>query len=125
VAAYKHEAESRGFPYITLPPEINLADPIFSDFYKTASYTLENGKGQTVYGEPIYFSFTIPNTVKNLEGATSFARFILSPAGADILEDQGLNIIQPVIEGNVSSVPSGIKNEVQGIESTPPLAAID
>jgi molybdate/tungstate transport system substrate-binding protein len=125
VAAYKHEAVARGLPYITLPPEINLADPKFSNFYGTASYTLDNGEGQTVFGEPIYFSFTIPNTVKNLEGATSFATFILSPAGADILEDQGLNIIQPVIEGNVSSVPSGIKNEVQGIESTPPLAAID
>lgn len=125
VAAYKHEAVARGLPYITLPPEINLADPKFSNFYRTASYTLDNGEGQTVFGEPIYFSFTIPNTVKNLEGATSFATFILSPAGADILEDQGLNIIQPVIEGNISSVPSGIKNEVQGMESTPTLAAID
>src|ERR687891_588552 len=38
VAAYKHEAVSRGLPYITLPPEINLADPTFSDFYKRASY---------------------------------------------------------------------------------------
>ncbi|MFZ0556538.1 MAG: extracellular solute-binding protein, partial [Nitrososphaeraceae archaeon] len=65
VAAYKHEAVARGLPYITLPPNINLANPTFSDFYKTASYTLEDGKGQTVFGEPIYFSFTIPNTVKN------------------------------------------------------------
>jgi molybdate/tungstate transport system substrate-binding protein len=31
VAAYKHEAMSRGLPYITLPPQINLADPIFAD----------------------------------------------------------------------------------------------
>ncbi len=117
MAAYKHEAESRGFPYITLPPEINLADPIFSDFYKTASYTLENGKGQTVYGEPIYFSFTIPNTVKNLDGATSFATFILS-LGADILEDQGMNFINPTIEGNLSNVPSEITNAVKDRNNT-------
>ena len=40
VAAYKHEAVARGLPYIALPPEINLADPTFSSFYRTASYTL-------------------------------------------------------------------------------------
>src|ERR671918_1290192 len=56
VAAYKHEAVARGIPYITLPTEINLVDPKFSNFYKKASYTLEDGKGQTVFGEPICFS---------------------------------------------------------------------
>ena len=114
VAAYKHEAVVRGHPYITLPVEINLADPKFSTFYKTASYTLEDGKGQTVFGEPIYFSFTIPNTVKNIDGATSFAAFILSPNGRNILEDQGLNIIEPDIEGNVSNVPSNVVNAIKG-----------
>ena len=113
VAAYKHEAVARGLPYITLPPNINLANPTFSDFYKTASYTLEDGKGQTVFGEPIYFSFTIPNTVKNLPGATSFATFILSPNGESILEDQGLNFAKPVIEGNVEKVPSTIKDVIK------------
>ena len=113
VAAYKHEAVAGGLPFITLPPEINLANPTFSDFYKTASYTLEDGKGQTVFGEPIYFSFTIPNTVKNLPGDTSFATFILSPNGESILEDQGLNFVKPVIEGNVEKVPSTIKDVIE------------
>ena len=36
VAAYKHEAVARGLPYITLPPQINLANPTFIDFYKKA-----------------------------------------------------------------------------------------
>jgi molybdate/tungstate transport system substrate-binding protein len=39
VAAYKHEAVAKGLPYITLPPQINLADPTFIDFYKKGSYT--------------------------------------------------------------------------------------
>ena len=116
-AAYKHEAVARGLPYITLPPNINLADPTFSNFYKTSSYTLENGNGQTVLGEPIYFSFTIPVTVKDLAGATSFAAFILSPNGESILEDQGLNFIKPVIEGNMEKVPSSIRNVIDQKES--------
>lgn len=113
VAAYKHEAVARGLPYITLPPEINLADPTFSNFYKTASYTLEDGKGQTVFGEPIYFSFTIPTTVKNLDGAISFGTFILSPNGESILEEQGLNFINPVAEGNMEKVPSVIRDVLE------------
>ncbi len=117
VAAYKHEAVARGLPYITLPPNINLADPTFSNFYKTSSYTLENGNGQTILGEPIYFSFTIPVTVKNLAGATSFATFILSPNGESILEDQGLNFIKPVVEGNMEKVPLAIRNEIDQKES--------
>jgi molybdate/tungstate transport system substrate-binding protein len=113
VAAYRHETVARGLPYITPPPEINLADPTFSNLYKTASYTLQNGEGQTVFGEQIYFSFTIPNTVKNLDGAISFCTFILSPNGESILEEQGLNFINPVAEGNMEKVPSVIRDVLE------------
>lgn len=115
VAAYKHEAVARGLPYITLPPEINLADPAFSNFYKIASYTLENGNGQTVFGEPIYFSFTIPVTVKNLDGAIAFANFILSAGGRNITEDHGLNTIRPEIVGDKESVPEAIIRPIFGL----------
>jgi molybdate/tungstate transport system substrate-binding protein len=109
VAAYKHESVARGLPYITLPPQINLADPKYVDFYRNGSYTLEKD-GQTVFGEPIYFSFTIPTTVKNLDGAISFGDFILSNNGTSILKDQGLNPITPIIEGNTAKVPSALRD---------------
>lgn len=110
VAAYKHEAIARGLPFITLPAEINLAHPIFSEYYKRASYALENSEGLTVFGEPIYFSFTIPNIVNNLDGAISFASFILSTEGKKILEEEGLHPIRPVIEGNMNKVHPGIRD---------------
>lgn len=109
VAAYKHEAIARGLPYITLPPQINLADPTFVNFYKNASYTLENG-GQTIYGEPIYFSFTIPATVKNMDGAITFGDYILSTNGKKILKDHGLNPIKPIVEGDISKVPPTMRS---------------
>ena len=109
VAAYRHEAVARRLPLITLPPQLNLADPAFVDFYKKASYTPENGD-QTIYGEPIYFSFTIPNTVKNINGATAFADYMLSTNAKDILRDHGLNPIKPLVEGDISKVPSIIRN---------------
>jgi molybdate/tungstate transport system substrate-binding protein len=110
IAAYKHEAIPKGLPYITLPPQINLANPTYSDFYKRASYTLQH-TGQTIYGEPVYFAVTIPRTVKNSDGAISFVKFLLSADGQHILQSQGLNHIQkPIFEGNMDKIPSAIRN---------------
>jgi molybdate/tungstate transport system substrate-binding protein len=113
VAAYKHEAVARGLPYITLPTEINLSDLEFTDFYRKAFYTFDDssGSGQTVFGEPIYFAVTIPETVKNLEGATSFVDFMLSTKGKDLLEKQGLKYIKPaIIQGNAEKMPLSLQN---------------
>ena len=109
IAAYKHEAIAKGLPYITLPSQINLGNPAFSDFYKKASYTLSTSK--TVYGEPIYFSITIPDVkVSNLNGAVSFVTYLLSADGEHILQSQGLNYIKPTAEGKVDSIPIPIRN---------------
>jgi molybdate/tungstate transport system substrate-binding protein len=109
IAAYKHEAIARGLSYITLPSQINLANQTYSDFYKKVSYTLHSG--QTIYGEPIYFSITIPETVKNLNGSISFVKFLLSVDGEHILESQGLNYMQRVVaEGSIDKMPSPIRN---------------
>jgi molybdate/tungstate transport system substrate-binding protein len=112
VASYKHEAIARGLPYITLPAQINLGDLTFADFYRKASYILESS-GQTVFGEPIYFSFAIPSTVRNLDGAISFGDFILSANGKSILQEEGLNPIKPIPEGNTAKVPSSLRSMIE------------
>lgn len=109
VASYKHEAVVRGLPYITLPDEINLGEPAFSDFYKQANYTLESDQ-KVIYGEPVFFSITIPQTVKNVDGAISFVNFILSKNGSELLENQGLNRINVTSEGDVDKIPLTIKS---------------
>lgn len=43
IPAYKHEAIERGFPFISLPPQINLGDPSYENYYKQASCTQANG----------------------------------------------------------------------------------
>ena len=114
IAAYKHEAIAKGLSYISLPPQINLANPTYSDLYKKASYTLDTG--QTVYGELIYFSVTIPEmTVNNLNGAISFVRFLLSTDGEHILQSQGLNYIKPTTEGKVDKLPFPLRSIIRAI----------
>jgi molybdate/tungstate transport system substrate-binding protein len=97
-AAYKHEAIAKGLPYIILPDQINLSDPNYTNYYNKISYKL--GTGETIYGNPIFFSFTIPNTVENIEGAVSFVKFLLSENGKKILEQDGLSPIKPILQGD-------------------------
>mgnify|MGYP003580870406 FL=1 len=100
IAAYKHEAIARGLPYVALAPQINLGDPRYTDFYDKATYTLRSN--ETIVGHPIYFSYTIPITVKNLDGAKSFGNFLISRQGETILNHVGLNPVKPVVEGHNS-----------------------
>ena len=84
---------------------------LFSDFYKKASDTLDTGK--IVYGEPIYFSVTIPEaTASNLTGAVSFVTYLLSSDGQQILQSQGLDYIKPIAEGKLDKIPIAIKNMI-------------
>ena len=57
IAAYKHEAISRGLPYITLPQEINLGNPGFSDFYKKASFTFSSTGRDSTWRTYILLSY--------------------------------------------------------------------
>ena len=110
IAAYKHEAISRGLAYITLPPQVNLGNSDFSDYYKKASYTFSSN-GQIIPGAPVYFSVTIPTTYKNFNGAIFFVNYLISPddKGKLILEKQGLEYLKsPIIEGNISKIPPSI-----------------
>ncbi|HYO05769.1 MAG TPA: extracellular solute-binding protein [Phototrophicaceae bacterium] len=111
VVSYKHEAVSRGLPYITLPKEINLGDPSLSAFYKKANYTSESGQN-TIYGEPIYFSITIPKKAKNIDSAISFVEFILSENGSQILENQGIRSVDLMYDGNMEKMPPHIRKVI-------------
>ena len=107
IAAYKHEAVSRGLPYITLPPQINLGDSRYSNFYNQASYIIHSN--QTITGNPIFFSYTIPTTVKNSEGAIALAKYLISPQGKIVLSQVGLNPVKAVVQGDLNSLPPAIK----------------
>jgi len=110
-AAYKHEAIAKGLPYITLPDQINLSEPNYTNFYNKISYKL--GTGETISGNLIFFSFTIPNTLENIEGAVSFVKFLLSENGKKILEQVGLSPIKPILQGDIHQLKPEILSLVQ------------
>ena len=115
IPAYKHEAVERGFPFISLPPQINLGNPDFTNYYKQASCTTtpQQQDGSLTYGKPIVFGITIPNTVRNNAGAIQFVKFMLSKEANTILENYGFKTIMPLIHGgNVSSIPKEISSNI-------------
>ena len=107
IAAYKHEAVSRGIPYITLAPQINLGDSKYSNFYNQASYILHSN--QTIIGNPIFFSYMIPVTVRNTDGAIALANYLISIQGRTLLSQVGLNPIKAVVQGDINSLPTAIR----------------
>jgi molybdate/tungstate transport system substrate-binding protein len=109
IPAYKHEAIERGFPFISLPTQINLGDTAFENYYKQASCTQQDGS--LTSGKPIVFDITIPNSVRNNEGAIQFVNFILSKEGTTILQNDGFKTMTPLmIGGNVSSIPKEVSS---------------
>jgi molybdate/tungstate transport system substrate-binding protein len=65
-----------------------------------------------IYGEPIFFSVTIPNTAKNLDGAISFVNFILSKNGLQLLDHQGLRPIDATHYGDLTGIPLSIRDKI-------------
>ena len=106
VPAYKHEAIERGFPFISLSPQINLGDPAFASYYKQASCTQQDGTSN--FGKPIVFDITIPNTVRNTEGAIQFVKFLFSDQGKKIFENDGFKLLPLTAGGNKTAIPQEI-----------------
>ncbi|MFZ0514693.1 MAG: extracellular solute-binding protein [Candidatus Nitrosopolaris sp.] len=106
IPAYKHEAIERGFPFISLPPQINLGDPAFASYYKQASCTQLDRS--LTFGKLIVFDITIPNTVRNTEGAIQFVKFLFSDQGKKIFENDGFKLLPLTAGGNKTAIPSEI-----------------
>ena len=103
IPAHKHEAIERGFPFISLPSQINLGDPGLANYYKQASCTQQDGR--LTFGKPIVFDITIPNTVKNTEGSIQFVKFLFSNQGKKIFENDGFRLIPLTAGGNKTAIP--------------------
>ena len=103
---YQSVAESSGFRYIALPPEIDLGDPARAASYATVAVRLPRRDRMVEYrGRPIIYALTIPSDAPHPAVARRFlARFFaestrqtLRAAHVDLLDE-------PVIVG--SGAPS-------------------
>lgn len=107
---YRSIAQTSGFKYVALPPEIDLSDPARAAAYATAHVNVP-GATRTAApvefrGEPIVYALTVPARAPHPAAATAFARWILGPAGRKVFEANGFILLPaPLVTG---PVPAGV-----------------
>ncbi|MBU2651241.1 MAG: substrate-binding domain-containing protein, partial [Bacteroidetes bacterium] len=99
---YKSVAKQHELPYLTLPAEINLSDPAWSDFYRKGSVAVSGkspGDSIIKYGEPMVYGVTIIKDAPNRPLAEEFVRFMLDEGkGMRIMRENGQGTIKPTQE---------------------------
>jgi molybdate/tungstate transport system substrate-binding protein len=107
---YKHEILARKLPYISLPGEINLGNPQYSELYAQEVYTLPSG--QQVSGAPILFTVTIPESARHHDAALAFVRFLLT--SGKLLQQFGFGEVEHRTGGDVTQVPAQLRSLTSG-----------
>ena len=112
VFIYRSVAVQHDLKFVVLPPQINLEDPKFIDFYKTASVKISGkkmGEWITKTGEPMIYGLTILENAPNKENAFKFANFLLSDKGMEIMEKNGQPSKIPSYTNTYSEIPGSLK----------------
>jgi molybdate/tungstate transport system substrate-binding protein len=103
---YLSEVRDLGIPYLTLPAQINLGSSKLSKQYATQHFTTD--QGLKITGAPILYTLTIPSTVKDVDGAQAFIRFVLGKRVRGASARHGLLSLPITATGDRSMVPAGL-----------------
>ena len=95
--------------YVALPPQINLGEPQYADFYARARVSINGSKpGETITktGAPILYGVTIPTNAPHPDLAAAFLAFVLGPQGQAILQEAGQPPLVPAVADAPDRLPS-------------------
>lgn len=113
---YRSTAERHGFPYVALPPEINLGVPALAEAYAAIVVSVTGPRpGSTVAerARPIVYGLTILKDAPNRAAAEAFVAFLLDEAGGvPILERHHQSVIAPSIAEAYDRVPESLRTFV-------------
>jgi molybdate/tungstate transport system substrate-binding protein len=110
LAIYRSDALQHRLKYLELPANINLSDPIDAATYATAVAHTKNGD---VAGKPIVYAVTIPGNADHSDWAQRYVAFLLSPAGQEIMAENGFGTVSPAYAANVDKMPESIRSMVK------------
>jgi len=108
---YQSVAESNGFKFIQLPPEIDLGDPKQATLYATASVQVRGtspASQATFTGQPILYGATIPTSAPHAKAAMDLYRHLTSPAVVAQLRAAHVDMLErPIVVGRGAPSPNG------------------
>jgi molybdate/tungstate transport system substrate-binding protein len=112
---YSSVAQQHNLEYVELPPEINLSDFDFEDFYNQAEVEIagvEPGEKIIVQGSGILYAVTIPKNFPRQELAIAWVDFLLSDQGMDIMEANFQTPIIPAKTNDATKLPEQLRKYV-------------
>ncbi len=110
---YRSIALQHNLRFVELPPQINLADVQYIDFYATAKVEVagnEPGTTQTQIGQPIFYAITIPKNAPRTDLGIAFLKFLLGPEGQAIMEENGQSPIVPALTNDLQKLPLELRS---------------
>jgi molybdate/tungstate transport system substrate-binding protein len=113
---YSSVAQQQNLKYVELPPEINLSDVGFEDFYAQAEVEIagtEPGEKITMIGKPIVYGVTIPKNFPRQELAIAWVDFLLSDKGMAIMATNYQTPIIPAKTNDASKLSEALKKYVE------------
>ncbi len=117
--SYLSIAVQHGLEYINLPDEINLSNPTLTEQYHHAEVLLDGQEpGELIkrQGEPIVYGVTIPESAPNPFLAEAFLKFLFSPQGMAILEEQGQIPLKPPLSPQTKLLPGNLSELVNPLD---------
>jgi molybdate/tungstate transport system substrate-binding protein len=91
-SGYLSATKSHHLPFIELPDEINLSNPLMDGkWYKTVQFSirLPGGKEATLSTQPLVFYAAVLKDSKQPALARKFVQFLLGPEGQELFRDNG------------------------------------
>jgi len=113
---YSSVAQQQNLSYVELPPEINLSDVDFEDFYAQAEVEIAGtnpGETTLMTGSPIVYAVTIPKNFPRQELAIAWVDLLLSDQGMGIMEANFQTPIIPAKTNDASLLPKSLKKYVE------------
>jgi molybdate/tungstate transport system substrate-binding protein len=112
---YSSVALQQNLKYVELPPELNLSDVDFEDFYAQAEVEIagaQPGEKVLMKGSPIVYAVTIPKNFPRQELAIAWVDLLLSDEGMAIMEANFQTPIIPAKTNDVSKLPEQLQKYV-------------
>jgi molybdate/tungstate transport system substrate-binding protein len=113
---YSSVAQQQNLRYVDLPPEINLSDVDFADFYAQAEVEIAGtnpGETTLMKGSPIVYAVTIPKNFPRHELAIAWVDFLLSDKGMGIMEANFQTPILPAKTNDASKLPEALMKYIK------------
>ena len=98
--SYESLAQAAKLPYLKLPPEIDLSDPLMTARYATVSVRVPGkslADSVTFKGEPIVYGIAVPVDAPHRALAIAFVGWLTSPEGVRVLRAAKLDALEKAV----------------------------